>query len=128
VRELFSLPQTEDIFDDFSCKEGGIVSGRMYLTTTNMCFYSSILGRTKKLIFPWKEISKIEKDSSKAIKVTRESPKQEGAKSNTVTTFSSFSDRDTSFKYIHKLWMNKSPYAEDVFSDDSESEDFPINP
>jgi hypothetical protein len=91
-----------------------------------MCFYSSILGRTKKLIFPWKEISKIEKHSDKSIKVTKENLKPEGSKANTITTFSSFSDRDTSFKYIHKLWINKSPYAEDVFSDDSESEDLPI--
>ena len=71
VKELFCLPATEDIFDDFSCKEGGLISGRLYLTTNNMCFFSSIMGITKKLIFPWTVISVIEKHSTNSIKVKR---------------------------------------------------------
>ena len=61
MRELFGLPSSEDIFDDFSCKVDGLVTGRMYLTTSNICFYSSILGLTKKFIFPWTTIKMIEK-------------------------------------------------------------------
>ena len=120
MRELFNLPANEDVFDDFSCKESGLVNGRMYLTTTNMCFYSSIMGSTKKLIFPWKELSVIEKHSDKSIKVTRVTIKADEPTVTKTHTFSSFSDRNTSFKYIHRLWIVKSPYAVNIDSDDSE--------
>ena len=75
VRELFGLPPTEDIFDDFSCKVDGLVTGRMYLTTNNMCFFSSILGITRKVIFPWATIKEIEKYQTHSIRVIRQPDK-----------------------------------------------------
>lgn len=36
----------------------------------------------------------------------------------TIYKFSGFSDRDTTFHYVKRLWSNVSPYAKD----DSESE------
>jgi len=117
------LPQSEDIFDDFSCKEGGLISGRLYLTTNNMCFFSSIMGITKKLIFPWTVITSIEKHSSNSIKVKRLREITGEKNKEDVTTFSGFSDRDTSYKYIHRLWLAKSPHAADQSSEDSEAEE-----
>jgi hypothetical protein len=121
VKELFNLPANEDIFDDFSCKEGGLISGRLYLTTNNMCFFSSIMGITKKLIFPWSVISCIEKHSSNSIKVKR-IREMNNKKTEDVTTFSGFSDRDTSYKYIYRLWLAKSPHAADMSSEDSDED------
>jgi hypothetical protein len=35
-----------------------------------------------------------------------------------MVTFTGFSGRDTSFKYIFKLWCNSSSHAEDIDSDE----------
>jgi len=49
VRELFDLKPTEQIFDDFSCKEGALSSGRMYITENYLCFFRSMIGFSKKI-------------------------------------------------------------------------------
>lgn len=75
MRELFSLPKKEVIFDDFGCafKSGILHTGRMYLTENYICFYSSIMGITKKLIIPLGEVTQVSKAKSigiiKAIKI-----------------------------------------------------------
>jgi hypothetical protein len=75
VRELFSLPKKEVIFDDFGCayNSGILHTGRMYLTENYICFYSSIMGITKKVIIPLNDVSKVTKARSlgllRAIKI-----------------------------------------------------------
>lgn len=44
VRDLFDLKSTEQIYDDFSCKEGALNSGRMYLTENYLCFFRNLIG------------------------------------------------------------------------------------
>jgi hypothetical protein len=61
VRELFGLSEKEDIFCDFSCKEGSLKSGRLYLTTSYTCFFSSVMGFNTKIVIPWFEIVKVVK-------------------------------------------------------------------
>jgi len=122
VRGLFGLPDKEDIYDDFSCKEGLSVSGRMYLTTNYMCFFSSLLGITKKMVNEWADITKLEKQGSTSIKVFKFVTTKKGEKKEETNTFSGFSDRDTSYKYIVRLWSNSSPYAKDTDSEDDDKE------
>lgn len=81
------------------------------------------MGITKKLIFPWTVITSIEKHSSNSIKVKRLREITGEKNKEDVTTFSGFSDRDTSYKYIHRLWLAKSPHAADQSSEDSEAEE-----
>lgn len=69
VRELFGLSDKEDIFCDFSCKEGSLKSGRLYLTTNYICFFSSVMGFNTKIVLPWTEICKLVKKGSSGIQV-----------------------------------------------------------
>ena len=75
VRELFSLPKKEVIFDDFGCaySKGILHQGRMYITENYICFSSSIMGISKKLIIPLNDVIKITKARSlgiiKALKI-----------------------------------------------------------
>lgn len=63
MRELFSLPKKEVIFDDFGCAHSaGIMhQGRMYITENYICFYSSVIGISKKLIIPLNDVTRITK-------------------------------------------------------------------
>ena len=72
VRELFGLNDKEDIFCDFSCKEGSLKSGRLYLTTNFTCFFSSVMGFNTKIVIPWFEIVKLVKQGQTSIKITTE--------------------------------------------------------
>lgn len=62
LKQLFQLPDNEEIYDDFQCKEGFTGSGRLYLTSGHMCFFSSLLGITKKIVISWSNITKLEKE------------------------------------------------------------------
>jgi hypothetical protein len=75
VRELFGLSEKEEIFCDFSCKEGSLKSGRLYLTTNYTCFFSSVMGFEKKIVIPWFEIVKLSKQGQTSIKISTE-PKE----------------------------------------------------
>ena len=96
VRELFDLKPTEQIFDDFSCKEGALSSGRMYITENYLCFFRSMIGFSKKIKIQWTDITKIEVKSS-SIRITATTEKEQ-------ISFQGFSDFPTSSKYIQKLW------------------------
>jgi hypothetical protein len=96
VRELFDLKATEQIFDDFSCKEGALASGRMYLTENYLCFFRSMLGLSKKVKIMWTDITKIDTKGTQ-IRIAAITEKE-------TITFSGFNDFTTSSKYIQKLW------------------------
>lgn len=72
LKLLFNLPADEEIFDDFQCKEGFTGSGRLYLTSGHMCYFSSLLGITKKLVISWQNIKSIEKDQKQGIRVHKD--------------------------------------------------------
>lgn len=92
VRELFDLKATEQIFDDFSCKEGALSSGRMYLTENYLCFFRSMLGLSKKVKIMWTDITKIDTKGTQ-IRIAAITEKE-------TITFSGFNDFTTSSKYI----------------------------
>ena len=110
VRELFSLPKKEVIFDDFGCayQKGILHQGRMYITENYICFFSSIMGISQKVIIPLNDVTKVKKvkllGMIKALKIYQANRK--GSHS-----FQSFSDTNKTFEIIQKLWMNVSTYA-----------------
>ena len=115
LKSLFSLPPDEEIFDDFQCKEGFTGSGRLYLTSGHMCYFSSILGITKKLVIKWSSIKSLDKEKKDGIKVNKDT--------GDSVVFSGFSERDTSLKFIKRLWSNNSSYADMIDSDDDDDDD-----
>jgi hypothetical protein len=71
VRDIFNLPKSENIYDDFSCTYYSM-PGRMYLSDNHCCFYSALLGKTVKLMLNYNSISKLMKVNStwnKSIKI-----------------------------------------------------------
>ncbi len=115
LRQLFGLPADEEIFDDFQCKEGFTGSGRIYLTSGHMCYYTSLLGITKKLVISWQNITKLEKEKKDGIRVHKENAEQ--------VTFTGFTSRDTSLKFIKRLWSSQSSHADDDESDEDDDND-----
>ncbi len=114
MRELFDLKPTEQIYDDFACKEGLMNSGRMYLTENYLCFFRNLIGFQKKIKILWTDIQQIE-GKSNTIKVHSNKEK------DSPFSFGSFSNFETSFKYIQKLW--NSACGVDSEAVDSEAEE-----
>uniref|UniRef100_A0A671KJ92 TBC1 domain family member 8B n=1 Tax=Sinocyclocheilus anshuiensis TaxID=1608454 RepID=A0A671KJ92_9TELE len=64
---LFGLPQREKLVTYFSCSywKGRVPNqGWIYLSTNFLCFYSYMLGNEVKLVYPWDEVSRLERTSS----------------------------------------------------------------
>ena len=75
--------------------------GRIYLTQNFICFYSALLGRTTKYSLAYSDIEsiiKVNSKFSKSIKIV--------CKSSKTYKFSSFNDRDFTFKFVQRLWSN----------------------
>jgi hypothetical protein len=80
----------------------------MYITENYICFYSSIMGISKKLIIPLNDVTKITKakrlgmiNALHIYQANKQSPYK----------FQSFSDINKTYTIISKLWANVSPYA-----------------
>lgn len=103
VRDLFNLPKKEVVFDDFGCaySKGILHQGRMYLTENYVCFYSSVLGISKKLIIPLNDVTKITK--AKRLGIMKALMIYQANKKNSYK-FQSFHDLDQTFKIIQRLW------------------------
>ncbi|KAK7172914.1 hypothetical protein R3I93_002897 [Phoxinus phoxinus] len=64
---LFVLPQREKLVTYFSCSywRGRVPNqGWIYLSTNFLCFYSYMLGNEVKRVYPWDEVSRLERTSS----------------------------------------------------------------
>lgn len=111
VRQLFSLPETEDVLDDFSCalKRKINMHGRLFCTDHNLCFYANVLGIKINLTVKFSEIRRIEK-RAKAIYVVCGNEK--------VYIFSSFVSSSQALKFLTDLWR-ASGYAPDSELPDS---------
>lgn len=96
----------------------------MYLTENYICFYSSVLGISKKLIVPLNDVTKITKAKRlgiiKSLMIYHSTVK-------TPYKFQSFHDVDQTFKIVQKLWSNVSPYAADSNNAISSEEDNDAN-
>ena len=79
VRALFNLPKEEKIFDDFGCSVVDTINhiGRLYLTENFICFNSSLIGFSKKLIIPFNDIIELKKSSKSTIQVNVKNQKKD---------------------------------------------------
>lgn len=106
IRQLFKLPDTEDVLDDFSCalKRKINMHGRLFCTDHNLCFYANVLGIKTKETIPFSEVCRIDKHT-KTIYVVCAGEK--------VFQFSSFVSCTQAFKFLCDMWR-ASGYAPDI--------------
>lgn len=83
--------------DDFACKEGALNSGRMYLTENYLCFFRNLIGFQKKIKVMWTDIQQLEMKKNE-FKVHSSKEK------DSPLTFSGFTDFETSYRFVKKLW------------------------
>lgn len=102
VRYLFSLPDEEDVLDDFSCalKRKISIHGRLFCTDNFLCFYANILGFKTKQVIPFREVVSIKKH--KGMSNTLEIACTNG-KSYFLNSFIRAQD---AFQFIYSLWRN----------------------
>jgi hypothetical protein len=81
------------------------------------------MGFTSKIVIPWFEIIKVVKHGSSGIKLIAEKKEPNGATGGEKSVvYTAFQSRDTSFKYIYRLWCNSSPYADSNKNSDEEED------
>ncbi|KAL4177638.1 hypothetical protein KRP22_002568 [Phytophthora ramorum] len=63
---IFDLPQSTQFYQDFSCAIASTLAmhGRMYPTSSHVCFYSNVFGRERKILIPYESIREIEKTTT----------------------------------------------------------------
>ncbi|CAI5717958.1 unnamed protein product [Peronospora destructor] len=63
---IFDLPESTQFYEDFSCAIASTLAmhGRMYPTSTHVCFYSNVFGRERKILIPYESICEIEKTTT----------------------------------------------------------------
>uniref|UniRef100_A0AAV1UKT0 VASt domain-containing protein n=1 Tax=Peronospora matthiolae TaxID=2874970 RepID=A0AAV1UKT0_9STRA len=99
---IFDLPESTQFYKDFSCAIASTLAmhGRMYPTSSHVCFYSNVFGRERKILIPYESIRELEKTTTMvfqhAIRLAT-SDKDE-------YTFTSFwgNNRDTCYAVIAK--------------------------
>ncbi len=99
VRALFNLPKEEKIFDDFGCSVVDTINhiGRLYLTENFICFNSSLIGFSKKLIIPFNDIIELKKSSKSTIQVNVKNQKKDKYQ------FTSFNEIIIAYKRIKMM-------------------------
>ncbi|ETL83291.1 hypothetical protein L917_16743 [Phytophthora nicotianae] len=63
---IFDLPESTQFYQDFSCAIASTLAmhGRMYPTSSHVCFYSNVFGRERKILIPYESIREIEKTTT----------------------------------------------------------------
>lgn len=97
-----SVPKGDRLLDDFSCtlSREFLYQGRLYVSESNLCFHSSLLGWIAKVITPFKEVTYMEKTSTAGLFPNAISIETESGK----TQFNGFISRDWAFTLIKEVW------------------------
>ncbi|TDH73420.1 hypothetical protein CCR75_006682 [Bremia lactucae] len=63
---IFDLPETTQFYQDFSCAIASTLAmhGRMYPTSSHVCFYSNVFGRERKILIPYESLCTIKKTTT----------------------------------------------------------------
>ncbi|KAJ3321604.1 hypothetical protein HDV06_004019 [Boothiomyces sp. JEL0866] len=112
------ISKSELLIDDYLCalKRGaGLAQGRIYMTHRRICFHSSILGITHRVVIYFDDIEVIRRKSTagfipNAIEIKC---------GNQIYHFASFISRDSAFERLVSIW--KQSNAESYFSTNSNS-------
>ncbi|DAZ93214.1 TPA: hypothetical protein N0F65_001566 [Lagenidium giganteum] len=100
---IFDLPKSTKFYRYFSCAIASkfAMHGRMYPTSTHVCFYSNVFGRERKILMPYDSIAEIAKTTTmmiqNAIRIT--------TTAGDDYTFTSFwgNNRDRCFSLIVRI-------------------------
>ncbi|TMW66523.1 hypothetical protein Poli38472_004288 [Pythium oligandrum] len=63
---IFDLPKCTRFYKDFSCAISAAFAmhGRMYPTSSHLCFYSNVFGRERKILIPYESITEVSKTTT----------------------------------------------------------------
>lgn len=125
-RQLFHLPESEQVLEDFHCayyKRNKILTqGRMYLSQNHVAFYSSIFSKKVSLVIPFRDIVSIDKKTTvlivpNAIEIvsrssvlvepadqSRDSIIASSSRGNDIHFFGSFMFRDQAYNILREIW------------------------
>lgn len=97
-----SVPEEDRLLDDFSCalSREFLYQGRIYISETHLCFYSSLLGWIAKVVTPFKDVTYMEKTSTAGLFPNAISIETEMGR----TQFNGFISRDIAFTLIKEVW------------------------
>lgn len=97
-----NIPKDDRLLDDFSCalSREFLYQGRLYISESHVCFYSSLLGWIAKVIIPFKDITFIEKTSTAGLFQNAVSIETATGK----TQFNGFISRDIAFTLLKEVW------------------------
>lgn len=111
VRNLFSLPDEEDVLDDFSCalRKKIFIHGRLFCTDNFLCFYANILGFKTKQVIPFSEVIAIRKRKHVIMNSL-----EIACNNDRSYFFGSFYRRNDAFQFIYSLWMSSGYCDESV--------------
>lgn len=122
VREKFSLPTDDVLLASFSAAmlRSILLQGRIHITTSSICFYAKIFGRTTKESFPFTSIRRVKKRRggfiANAVKVVFLDP------ATPAVVFGSLNHRERAYSIIQERLRELNPSAaESRDSDDTTS-------
>ncbi|KAI8903108.1 rab-GTPase-TBC domain-containing protein [Gorgonomyces haynaldii] len=106
-RQIFKLPESELFVNYYSCSYHGklLNQGWLYISTSHLCFHSSVLGTETTVLIPFKDMTELTKEKrvlNDAIKIC--------TKNKTEHLFVNLFSRDETFElieYLTNLAMNK---------------------
>ncbi|SCU83511.1 LADA_0C11870g1_1 [Lachancea dasiensis] len=109
-----SIPEDDRLLDDFSCalSREFLFQGRLYVTETNLCFNSNLLGWVTHVVIAMKDITIIEKTSTAGLFPNGIAIETRLGRHQ----FVSFISRDPTFEFIKTVWgkCRASPVSEAV--------------
>ncbi|SCU79197.1 LAME_0A07668g1_1 [Lachancea meyersii CBS 8951] len=97
-----SVPDSDRLLDDFSCalSREFLFQGRIYVTESNICFNSNLLGWVTHIVVSMKDISLMEKTSTAGLFPNGISIETRLGRHQ----FVSFISRDATFEFIKAVW------------------------
>lgn len=115
-----SIPPNDLLYDDFSCALSReiLIQGRMYVSESNICFNSNILGWVTSVVISFDEIVGLEKKTTAGLFPN-------GIVVQTLHarhSFASFINRDSVFGLLMSIWRQTNARME--VSDQSDNEKF----
>lgn len=97
------IPDNEPLFEDYSCalRKDILVQGRLFISSKHMAFYSNIIGLVTHICVPWNKVLSIQKKKTVGIPNALQF-----STLHDKYSFASFMSRDSTYKFIYKIWTN----------------------
>ncbi|SCV02261.1 LAMI_0G17348g1_1 [Lachancea mirantina] len=113
-----SAPLSDRLLDDFSCalSREFLFQGRLYVSQSDLCFNSNLLGWVTNLVISFRDVTSMEKTSTAGLFPNGISIETHLGKHQ----FASFISRDTTFNFIKTVWLK---FKEKNHNDTSSNED-----